>query len=193
MTTVEEALGPQPGTAKSIRPLVLIIVAGAVVSLTLGIYSKVHDPTLQPISTLGFPTMLSMKAWLATGAATLALLQLSSALWLWEKLPTSKPTPGWVSSAHRWTGTAAFLVTLPVAYHCLWSLGFKDTSPRVLAHSIFGLLFYGAFATKMLALRSNRLPGWSLPVIGGSLVALLIGIWMTSALWFFTTVGFPGV
>ena len=53
-------------------------------------------------------------------------------------------------------------------------------------------LFYGAFTTKLLALRSRRLPGWALPVIGGTLVAGLVVIWMTSALWFFTTVDFPG-
>ena len=47
-------------------------------------------------------------------------------------------------------------------------------------------------ATKLLALRSRRLPGWALPVIGGTLVSGLVIIWMTSALWFFNTVDFPG-
>jgi len=90
------------------------------------------------------------------------------------------------------TSTAAFLVSLPVAYHCLWSLGFETTSTRVVIHGIAGCLFYGAFTTKLLALRSRRLPGWALPVIGGTLVAGLVIIWMTSALWFFNTVDFPG-
>ena len=49
-------------------------------------------------------------------------------------------------------GTAAFVVYLPVAYHCLWSLGFQDTDTRVLAHSLLGCAFYGAMATKLLAL-----------------------------------------
>ena len=43
-----------------------------------------------------------------------------------------------------------------------------------------------------LTLRSRRLPGWALPVIGGTLVAGLVIIWMTSALWFFNTVDFRG-
>ena len=94
---------------------------------------------------------------------------------------------------HRWTGTAAFLVSLPVAYHCLWSLGFQTTSTRVVIHSLLGCAFYGAFTTKMLALRIDGLPSRALPVIGGGLFALLTGLWLTSALWFFTTVGFPGV
>jgi hypothetical protein len=34
--------------------------------------------------------------------------------------------PAWLGTAHRLTGTLAFLLTLPVAYHCLWALGFQD-------------------------------------------------------------------
>ena len=93
---------------------------------------------------------------------------------MFGRLPFVHLTPRWVPFAHRWTGTAAFLVSLPVAYHCLWSLGFETTSPRVVIHGIAGCLFYGAFTTKLLALRSRRLPGWALPVIGGTLVAGLV-------------------
>jgi hypothetical protein len=134
-----------------------------------------------------------MKAWLATGAATLAVVQLASALWLYGRLPGAPtPAPAAVAAAHRWTGTVAFLLTLPVAYHCLWSLGVQDTNTRVLLHSILGCAFYGAFTAKMLGLRSHRLPAWGIPLLGGALVALLTAIWLTSSLWFFTTVGFPG-
>jgi hypothetical protein len=48
-------------------------------------------------------------------------------------------------------------------------------------------------ATKLLALRIDGLPRWALPVIGGLLVTCLTGLWLTSSLWFFTNVGFPGV
>jgi hypothetical protein len=61
------------------------------------------------------------------------------------------------------------------------------------AHSILGCAFYGAFTTKLLALRSRRLPGWALPVVGGLLVTVLAAIWFTSAWWFFTNVDFPAV
>ena len=61
----------------------------------------------------------------------------------------------------------AFLFTLPVAYHCLWSLGFAETGARQIAHSIFGCAFYGAFATKMLVLRIDGLPRYVLPICGG--------------------------
>jgi hypothetical protein len=185
---------PLPGrTARSIRPLLVAAAIGGAVALSLGVYGRVHSPTLDTVESFGFPDVLSMKAWFASGAAVLALLQLTSALWMWGRLPGAGAPPAWVASAHRWTGTVAFLLTLPAAYHCLWSLGFQDTDARVLTHSILGCAFYGAFTTKMLVLRSKTAPRWAVPVMGGALVALLAAIWLTSSLWFFTNVGFPGV
>ena len=61
--------------------------------------------------------------------------------------------------------------------------------PVVLAHSLLGCLFFGAFTTKMLALRLRSVPGWALPLLGGLLFSALAGLWLTSALWFFTTTG----
>ena len=29
------------------------------------------------------------------------------------------------------------------------------------------------------------MPGWALPVVGGLVFAFLVGLWLTSALWFF--------
>jgi hypothetical protein len=177
----------------SFGPLLMLVAIGAAVSLSLGVYAKVHTPTGQGITTLGFPAVLPMKAWLTTGAAALGIGQLLSALWMWGRLPGAGAAPSWTAPVHRWSGTAAFLLTLPVAYHCLWALGFQQTTTRVLIHSLLGCAFYGAFVTKMLALRSDRLPSWGLPAIGGLLVALLTGLWFSSSLWFFTTIGFPGV
>jgi Family of unknown function (DUF6529) len=41
--------------------------------------------------------------------------------------------------------------------------------------------------------RSRRMPRWALPVIGGSLFAALTVIWLSSALWFFSNIEFPGL
>ncbi len=182
------------GAATPARPTALLSAAavGAAVAVALGVYGRVHTPTGEAISALGFPSVLSMKAWVTTLAATLGLAQAGSALWLYGRLPVG-PAPSWLGTAHRWTGTTAFLATLPVAYHCLWSLGFQDTTLRVLVHSILGCAFYGALVTKLLVLRSNRMPTWALPVFGGLLVSILTAIWFTSSLWFFTTIGFPGI
>ena len=174
-------------------PLLAAAIAGGAVALALGTYGKVHEPTGDSIATFGLPAVLPMKAWFATGVLALALAQLVSALALYGRLPAVRSAPGWLAPVHRWSGTAAFVVSLPVAYHCLWSLGFQETDARVLAHSLLGCAFYGAFATKLLALRIDGLPRWALPVIGGLLVTCVTGLWLTSSLWFFTNVGFPGV
>jgi len=45
------------------------------------------------------------------------------------------------------------------------------------------------FSAKMLLLRSERLPGWLLPIVGGLVFTALTILWLTSALWFFRTFG----
>jgi len=39
---------------------------------------------------------------------------------------------------------------------------------------------------KVLIVRSSRFAPWVLPVAGGLLFAILLGLWLTSALWFLT-------
>ena len=80
------------------------------------------------------------------------------------------------------------MLSLPVAYHCVFVLGFQEASARTLAHSLLGCFFYGAFAAKVVVVRSKRLPGWTLPLAGGLLFTALIALWLTSSLWFFRTV-----
>lgn len=173
------------------RPrMALVLSVGAAVAVVLGVYGKVHDPALQPLVTLGFSGMLQMKSWLATLALVLVLVQLGSALWMWRRLPLGPP-PAWVTPVHRWSGTVAFVVSLPVALHCLWSLGLVTSSPRVLVHGVAGCCFYGAYAAKMVGLRVPGLPAWALPVLGGLVFGLFVLLWLTSALWFFTRSGVP--
>jgi hypothetical protein len=94
--------------------------------------------------------------------------------------------PGWLRPAHRASGTLAFLLTVLVAYHCLWALGFQAHSgTRVLAHGVAGCFFFGALTSKVLIVRSGRMPRWALPVVGGTLFAALTVIWLSSSLWFF--------
>lgn len=172
--------------------LAVSLLVGAAVAVSVGVYAGLHEPAGRPLVTLGFSGMLQMKAWLSTVAAVVLLVQLATALWMWGRLPgVSGPAPGWASVLHRWSGTAAFVLTLPVAFHCIWALGFATGDLRVTVHSIVGCLFYGAYASKMLALRSQRLPGWALPVLGGTLLSALVLIWLTSALWFFSRSGLP--
>ncbi|MEU8223627.1 DUF6529 family protein [Kribbella sp. NPDC048915] len=70
-----------------------------------------------------------------------------------------------------------------------YALGFQYSEPRVLIHSLLGCFFYGAFVAKMLTLTRADAPRWLLPVAGGAVFTGLVGLWLTSSLWFFTTFG----
>jgi hypothetical protein len=168
-----------------------LLLLAAWVAVSLGVYGKVHTPAGRPLFDLGFSSMLPMKAWLTTLATALLGVQLVTALWMWRRLPRAGKAPKWVAGVHRWSGTAAFVTTLPIAFHCLWSLGFVTASPRVALHSCLGCFFYGAYAAKMLTLRMRGLPGWTLPVLGGTVLSTLVLVWLSAALWFFTRSGIP--
>ena len=171
--------------------LAAVLLAGAAVAVSLGVYAGVHPAAGRPLFTLGFSGMLQMKTWLSTLALVLVLAQLVTALWMWGRLPGAGPAPAGVALLHRYTGSAAFVVSLPVAVHCLWALGLGAGSPRVLVHSVVGCLFYGAYAAKMLGLRLVGLPSWAIPALGGTVLATFVLLWSTSALWFFTRSGLP--
>ena len=174
------------------RPvLALALLAGSAVAVSIGIYAKVHTPAARPLFLLGFSGMLQLKAWLATLALALVVVQVVSALWMWGRLPGAGPAPSWLGNVHRWSGSVAFVLTLPVALHCVWALGFESATPRVLVHGLAGCVFYGAYTAKMLGLRLRGLPSWALPVLGGTAFALFLLVWTTSALWFFTRSGVP--
>ena len=180
-------------TKAAISPrLLAIFLAGAAVSVLLGVYAHEHEPVANklPYDFIWSGT-IQMKASLASIAAMLAVVQVLLAMRLYGKLKWPKTVPSWLGDAHRLTGTLAFLVTLPVAYQCLWSLGFQSGSTRVLIHSIVGCIFYGAFVTKVLAVRLHGLPNWTLPVVGGLVFAALVVLFLTSSLWFFTSSDAP--
>ena len=139
-----------------------------------------------PFFHLFFSDTIHMKAWLATGAITLALFQVLSAARLFELFHWAPSGRFW-SRMHRVSGYLAILLTLPVAYHCIFLLGFDTTNPRVAIHSILGSAFYGAFAIKVILVRSRGFPGWALPVAGGLLFAILAGLWLTSSLYLFSS------
>ena len=169
-----------------------VLVLGAGVAVALGVYGSVHDATGRSLVTLFFTATINLKVWLATLAMALALFQLGSGLRIY-KVFGDGAAPEQLSPIHRLSGTGAFLLSIPVAYHCLWALGFQGSSgARVLFHSMLGCLFYGALVTKVLFVRGRWAPNWALPMAGGILFTALTGIWLTSSFWFFTNVEFPG-
>lgn len=174
--------------ARSSTGWVLAIGIGALVSVGLGVYGRVHEPALFAVNIAGFSSSLAAKSWLATLAFVLALVQLASALIMYGRFP-SITAPSWIGTLHRWSGRAAVLVTVPVAVHCLYALGFEYHEPRILVHSLFGCFFYGVFVTKMLLLTRKDTPKWSLPVFGGAVFTALVVLWLTSSVWYFGTRG----
>jgi hypothetical protein len=182
---MEAATVGRPASVK----LLAALAAGAAVAVALGVYGHVHDPSQQLVFTLFFKSTIAMKVWVGTLAVAFAVVQVATALWLYGKLPWSPAS--WTGVVHRISGRLAFLLSLPVAYHCLWSLGFQNTNGRVLAHSLLGCVFYGAFATKVMIVRSKGLPGIAIPIAGGLTFATLVAVWLTSAFWFIGEQGWP--
>src|SRR5438067_12445468 len=145
--------------------------------------------TYTDIVTAVFSSTIAAKAWFATAAGVFAIVQVSTGARIFGKLQwlirLQRP---WPNRIHRWSGRLAFLCTLPVAFHCIFILGFQTSNARVLAHSIFGSFFYGVFAVKVFVVRERAFPGWVLPLAGGALFAVLATLWATSSYWYFTNV-----
>jgi hypothetical protein len=197
---VGEAIAQTSAQAPGRRPawhLFVPLLAGLLFAETIGIVGRelVVSPGAYPGPwyRLFFSDTLHLKAWFATAAILLACFQLFTAAWIFRKLYW--PRPRWINVVHRWSGRIAFLLTIPVAYHCVFKLGFQTpTDPesrRIAVHSFFGVAFYGAFVTKVLIVRMHRFPGWALPLAGGVLFVVLAGAWYTSAFWFLRLEGLP--
>ncbi len=146
--------------------------------------------TYTDLVTTVFSSTIAAKAWFATAAVLLALVQVTTAARIYGKLSFLPERGRTVARVHRWSGRIAFLCTLPVFFHCVTILGFQTPDTRVAVHSVVGTFVYGVFAAKVLIVRDHSLPGWALPTAGLSLASVLVVLWLTSALWYFTTVRF---
>jgi hypothetical protein len=184
----EPAATERISTVKGDAAVLTAVALGAIVAVALGVFGKVHDPQFFSISVAGFSSGTAVKSWLATMAVVLALFQLVSAFAMYRLIPGGK-APSWMRPAHVWSGRLAVLVSVPVAVHCLYALGFQSYDNRVLFHSLFGCFFYGAFVTKMVLLTRKGLRAWVIPLAGGLVFFGLVYVWLTSALWFFDTNG----
>jgi hypothetical protein len=183
---------PAQRTTRSPRWIAGVVVVGSLVALTLGLLSRQQavDPTTYPggYFDLWWSDPIHLKAWLATFAGLLGCVQLFTAAWIFRKLPFGKPP--WVNAVHRWSGRFAFVLILPVAYHCIFRIGFQtELGTRVWLHSLAGCAFYGAYVSKVSFVRLHRFPRWVLPTFGGLVFTALIAAWYTSAYWFFALVG----
>jgi hypothetical protein len=168
-----------------------LLAAGVAVALYVA--GRLHTPnyTFGLFGQVGLDAV-KLKSTLASIALGLAVLQVLLALWIYRKLPLAGRPPRPVRPAHRIVGFVLFALTVPIAVHCLVAYGVQLTSLRVAVHSLAGCFFYGAFVAKVLLVQSRRLPGWVLPVAGGTLAVVVGVLWYTSALWYYNGYQLPG-
>jgi plastocyanin len=172
----------------------LLIPLGVALAISAGVYLLTQVITLDINTSLfgqSAADTFSLKSWLASGVLALAAFQVFSALWIYGRLSWRKPR--WLGLAHRVSGYAAIVLTLPIAYHCLRSYGFRNYDRRTAVHSTAGCFFYGAFAAKVIIVRWRRLPGWALPIAGGTMFSLVAVLWYSAALWYFNDFDSPGL
>ena len=147
--------------------------------------------TYSDVLTSVFSSTIAAKAWLASAAGVLAIVQVSTGARIFGKIKRFVPIPPpYVNRIHRWSGRLAVLLTLPVAFHCIFILGFQSGNARILAHSILGSLVYGVVAVKLFFVHDRDHPRRTLPVVGSTLFLTLAALWATSSLWYFTNVRF---
>jgi hypothetical protein len=183
-----------PVTPDGVRTTVFIpITAAAAIGAALYLFGANHTPDYSGTALFGRTAQdtLGLKSWLATAILALALFQLASALWIFGRLPGAPAPPPLLRTVHRLSGVAVLLITLPVAYHCMFAYGVQTFDARVAVHSLAGCFLYGAFAAKIIVVRSKRLPRWALPLAGGTLVTVVAVLWYTAALWHFNGSSLP--
>ena len=178
---------PSAGARLALAGGVAVVVAAAVYAV-----GRVHTPdyTMGLFGRSGIAA-IRLKAQLATVILALAVAQLGLALWMYRRLPGAGAAPRPIPLLHRLGGTTLFVLSLPVAGQCVLAYGVPLSSPRAAVHTLAGCFFYGAFAAKVLVVRSRRLPRWALPVAGGLLVTLIVVLWYSAALWYFAGFQLP--
>lgn len=183
----DDRFAPPARPATRTAALVVPVVVGIAVSVGIGVYARLHEGTGTAINLAGFSSGLAAKTWLTVVAFVFGLVQLYSALRMRGR--PGAPAGPRIALVHRWSGRFAVLLTIPVAVHCLYALGYSDANFRVLAHSLLGCFFYGAFVAKMLLLGRRDAPRWAVPVLGGLVFTVLTALFLTSSVWFLRTHG----
>ena len=141
--------------------------------MPLGDVSSTYTDLVETV----FSSTIAAKAWFATGGDRARRRAGADGIAHVGEAPERRSavrsrTPRRV---HLWSGRLAVLCTLPVFFHCVTILGFKTPDARVTIHSIAGSFVYGVLAAKLLVIRhrSRNYAHWVLPVLGGSLAAVL--------------------
>ncbi len=163
--------------------LVAALLAGALVAFALGVYARAHAGTGRAPLTLGFHLPGEMKIWFTRAAAVLAVVQLTLGLRIIGRITIPRRMPRWFGVLHRATGVLAVALAVPVAYDCVAAFGYQLHTTRIVLHGAAGLVLFGAFTTKVIAVQRRHRPGWLVPAVGIVLFAALAALWLTSLGW----------
>ena len=134
------------------------LVAGAAVALPLGVYSVLHQPTGRDFALYGFESAAAWKNALTLVVALLLVAQAALSFKLAGLFGLRATTRPWLSELRRLLATLAVGFSLPVAFHCVWVLGFGTTLPFHVLHSIPGCIAYGCVAAAVWPDHRRRSP-----------------------------------
>src|SRR5688572_6663760 len=98
-STPTPASAPTPTRPASAVGLIVPLLIGGLVATGLGVYGRLHEPANVAVNLAGFSGPLTVKVWLGTLAATLAVVQLFTALVMYGKIPLKNVS--WLGGVHR--------------------------------------------------------------------------------------------
>ncbi|MDE0605845.1 MAG: DUF6529 family protein [Acidimicrobiaceae bacterium] len=132
------------------------LVAGAAAATALGVYSVLHEPTGRDFVLWGFESAAAWKNALTLVVASLlvaqAVLSIKSAGMFGFRASTREG----LLELQRLLATLAIGFSLPVAFHCVWVLGFGSNSLALTLHSILGCVAYGCVVAALWPNRNER-------------------------------------
>ncbi len=99
-----EAPPAEPSGTK-IGPVVIAFAIGTAVSIGLGVYGRLHTPTGHAVNIAGFSSGAAAKAFLATIAMALAIVQIVTAMGIYGRIPLRGAWVGRRPSLVRATGS----------------------------------------------------------------------------------------
>lgn len=135
------------------------------------------------------PQIVFFKSILTVCALLFAIVLPALGLTAWYSSRLKDPTKARLFAIHRWIGRVYVLIIVVVGVvYCLISIGPSGYSQRVFIHSALGLTVLAVVTIKVLTARGliRPLSGY-LPIIGSLLALITIGIFFTSAFWYFQT------
>lgn len=128
-----------------------------------------------------------IKSILTACALLFAVVLPSLALTAWFSERLADPVKARLFTIHRWIGRAYLVIVFTVGVvYCLVTIGIQGYDQRVFTHSGLGLAVVALLTVKVLTVR-GKIPPLSdhLPKLGSMLAVLTIGIFLTSAFWYF--------